>query len=263
MDKTRRSLLGTSAAMGAGAIAGCVMPTVAQNRDRVLFAQEGAFIPVVGTDQKFQVRRIYCVGRNYAAHSREMGSDPTREPPFFFQKPTDAIQLVPQGVTIDHPYPPVTKNYHYEIELVAALGKRGKNIPVEQALDYVWGYALGLDMTRRDLQRAMGDEKKPWEVGKSFDNSAVISHLHPVSRTGHFTKGAIWLKVNGQTKQSSNLDKMIWSVAEQISNLSRFYELFPGDIVYSGTPENVGPVVRGDIMEGHVDGLYDIRVKVV
>ena len=263
MDKTRRSLLGTSAAMGAGAIAGCVMPTVAQNRDRVLFAQEGAFIPVVGTDQKFQVRRIYCVGRNYAAHSREMGSDPTREPPFFFQKPTDAIQLVPQGVTIDHPYPPVTKNYHYEIELVAALGKRGKNIPVEQALDYVWGYALGLDMTRRDLQRAMGDEKKPWEVGKSFDNSAVISHLHPASRTGHFTKGAIWLKVNGQTKQSSNLDKMIWSVAEQISNLSRFYELFPGDIIYSGTPENVGPVVRGDIMEGHVDGLYDIRVKVV
>ena len=263
MDKTRRSLLGTTAAMGAGAVAGCVMPTVAQDRDRVLFAQVGTFIPVVGTDQKFQVRRIYCVGRNYAAHSREMGSDPTREPPFFFQKPTDAIQLVPQGATIDHPYPPVTKNYHYEIELVAALGKRGKNIPVEQALDYVWGYALGLDMTRRDLQRAMGDEKKPWEVGKSFDNSAVISHLHPATRTGHFTKGAIWLMVNGQTKQSSTLDKMIWSVAEQVSNLSRYYELFPGDIIYSGTPENVGPVVRGDVMEGHADGLYDIRVKVV
>ena len=263
MDETRRKLIQTTVTMGVGAVAGCALPTVADDKSNVLFAQGGTYIPVMGTDRKFQVRRIYCVGRNYAAHSREMGSDPTREPPFFFQKPTDAIQLVPQGVTVDHPYPPVTKNYHYEVELVAALGKRGKDIPVNQALDYVYAYAVGLDMTRRDLQRAMGDEKKPWEVGKSFDNSAVIGYLYPASQIGHYAKGAIWLKVNGQTKQSSDLDKMIWNVAEQIANLSRYYELFPGDIVYSGTPENVGPVVRGDIMDAHIDGMYDLRVKVV
>jgi len=263
MDRTRRSLLKTTAAMGAGAVAGCALPTVAENRGDVLFAQDGTFIPVLGTGKKFQVRRIYCVGRNYAAHAREMGSDPNREPPFFFQKPTDAIQLAPQGVTIDHPYPPMTKNYHYEVELVAALGAGGRNIPAAQALDRVFGYAVGLDMTRRDLQRMMGDEKKPWEAGKSFDKSAVISHLHPASGTGHFTKGAIWLKVNGQTKQSSNLANMTWNVAEQIANLSQYYELFPGDIIYCGTPENVGPVVRGDIMDAHIDGIYDIRAKVV
>jgi 2-keto-4-pentenoate hydratase/2-oxohepta-3-ene-1,7-dioic acid hydratase in catechol pathway len=141
----------------------------------------------------------------------------------------------------------MTRNYHYEVELVAAIGKRGRNIPATQALDYVVAYAVGLDMTRRDLQRGMGDQKKPWEVGKSFDNSAVISHLHPVAMTGHFTKGAIWLKVNGAIKQSANLSQMMWSVAEQIANLSQFYELAPGDIIYSGTPENVGPVVPGDI----------------
>ena len=181
------------------------------------------------------------------------GSDPTREPPFFFQKPTDAIQLVPQGVTMDHPYPPVTKNYHYEVELVAAIGKRGSNIPADKALDYVIGYAVGLDMTRRDLQRMMGDQKKP-EVGKSFDHAAVVSHLHPVANVGHLKQGAIWLKVNGETRQSANIKDMIWSVAEQIANLSQYYELFPGDIIYSGTPENVGPVVPGDVMEGHVMG---------
>ena len=263
MDETRRRLIQTTVTMGVGAVAGCALPTVADDKSKVLFAQGGTYIPVMGTDEKFQVRRIYCVGRNYAAHSREMGSDPTREPPFFFQKPTDAIQLVPQGVTIDHPYPPVTKNYHYEVELVAAIGKRGKDIPVSQAPEHVYAYAVGLDMTRRDLQRAMGDEKKPWEVGKSFDNSAVIGYLYPASRIGHYAKGAISLKVNGQTKQSSDLDKMIWNVAEQIANLSRFYELFPGDIIYSGTPENVGPVVRGDIMDAHIDGMYDLRVKVV
>ena len=231
--------------------------------DDVLFAQPGSFIPVVGTGQRLQVRRIYCVGRNYAAHAREMGSDPTREPPFFFQKPTDAIQLVPEGVTIDHTYPQMTKNYHYEVELVAALGKGGRNIPVDEALDHVFGYAVGLDMTRRDLQRAMGDIKKPWEVGKAFDHSAVVSHLHPASSVGHLNKGAIWLKVNGETRQSSDLANMTWNVAEQIANLSQFYELFPGDIIYCGTPENVGPVVVGDLMEGHIDGLYDIGVRVV
>ena len=261
MDQQRRNLLKTSAAVGAAALAGAE-PAAAQ-RSEVLFAHEGSFIPVLGMSQTFQVRRIYCVGRNYAAHSREMGSDPTREPPFFFQKPTDAIQLVPDGATIDHLYPPITKNYHYEVELVAALGKRGRDIPVASALDYVYGYAVGLDMTRRDLQRQMGDEKKPWEVGKSFDHAAVVSHLHPASKFGHFDKGAIWLKVNGVTKQSSDLSNMTWNVAEQVANLSRFYELFPGDIIYCGTPENVGPVVAGDLMIGHIDGIYEINVKVV
>ncbi len=181
-----------------------------------------------------------------------MGSDPTREPPFFFQKPTDAIQYVAAGTTPDHPYPPLTKNYHYEAELVAVLDKGGKNISVDKALNHVYGYTLGLDMTRRDLQRAMGDEKKPWEIGKSFDRSAPIGAVHKVGQIGHFTKGEIWLKVNGQTKQKANLNQMIWSVAEQIAKLSEAFELFPGDIIYSGTPENVGPVVRGDVIERFV-----------
>ncbi len=263
MEKSRRDLIKTTAALGAGAVAGCTLPIQAEAPEPMLFRLEHASIPVLGSDKPFPVRRIYCIGRNYAAHAREMGSDPTREPPFFFQKPTDAIQLVPQGVTIDHPYPSMTKNYHYEVELVAALGKGGKNIPVDQALDHVYGYAVGLDMTRRDLQRMMGDQKKPWEVGKSFDKAAVVTYLHPASKVGHIGQGAIWLKVNGETKQSSDLKNMIWSVADQIANLSLYFELFPGDIIYSGTPENVGPVVPGDIMDAHIDGLYDIKARVV
>ena len=230
---------------------------------RMPFAVAPTTIPIDGSTDLFPVRRIYCIGRNYAAHSREMGSDPTREPPFFFQKPTDAVQIVPPGVTVDHPYPTLTKNYHYEIELVAALIRGGRDIPVEQALACVFGYTVGLDMTRRDLQRAMGDEKKPWEIGKSFDHSAPLGPLHPAARTGPFTEGAIWLKVNGQVKQSANLNQMIWSVAEQISRLSQAFELMPGDIIFSGTPENVGPVVKGDVMTGHIDRLPDISVKVV
>ena len=258
----RRDVLKTAAALAAGGAAGAAMPVEAQAA-RTPFAVAQTFIPIAGTDQVFPVRRIYCIGRNYAAHAREMGSDPNREPPFFFQKPTDAIQLVPEGSTIDHPYPPMTKNYHYEVELVAAIGRGGRDIAIASATDHVFGYAIGLDMTRRDLQRAMGDEKKPWEIGKSFDRSAVISHLHPATKTGHLTKGAIWLKVNGQPKQSSDLANMIWSVAEQVSHLSKYYELFPGDIIYCGTPENVGPVVAGDVMHGHIDGIYEIDVKVV
>jgi len=262
MEHPRRRLLKGGVMMGAGALAATAMPATAQPSD-VLFPQAGSFIPVVDTSQRYQVRRIYCVGRNYAAHAIERGSDPTREPPFFFQKPTDAIQLVAQNVTVDHPYPSVTKNYHHEIELVAALGKGGRDIPADRALDCVYGYGVGLDMTRRDLQNAMAGEKKPWEIGKSFDHAAVVSHLHPATRTGHPDKGAIWLKVNGAMRQSSDLSKMIWSVGEQVSHLSRYYELFPGDIIYCGTPENVGPVVAGDVMQGHIDGLYDINVKVV
>jgi fumarylpyruvate hydrolase len=256
----RRHLLQTAMLMTAGVSqrAGAQVPA-----SRSPFAVAPTFIPIAGTADMFPVRRIYCIGRNYAAHAREMGSDPTREPPFFFQKPTDAVQIVPVGTTVDHTYPPLTKNYHYEIELVAALDKGGRDIPAESALSCVFGYTVGLDMTRRDLQRAMGDEKKPWEIGKSFDHSAPVGALQPAAKTGPFTEGAIWLKVNGQVKQQANLNQMIWSVAEQISKLSQAFELMAGDIIYSGTPENVGPVVRGDVMTGHIDRLPDISVKVI
>ncbi len=259
----RRNFFQSSSLVTVGAVAGCAMPGVAQHHARTPFAVPSIFIPIVGTDELFPVRRIYCIGRNYAAHAREMGSDPTREPPFFFQKPTDAIQHVPSATVADHAYPSLTKNYHYEAELVACLNKGGRNIPVTSALEHVYGYTLGLDMTRRDLQRAMGDEKKPWEIGKSFDHSAVLGAVHKLAQTGHFTQGAIWLKVNGATKQNANLNQMIWSVAEQISRLSEANELFPGDIIYSGTPENVGPVVRGDVIEMHIDGLPNLSVKIV
>jgi fumarylpyruvate hydrolase len=262
---TRRDVLKTLGSVGAiggtAAIAGCAH--VAVESRAVPFQVAATTIPIVGTSEVFPVRRIYCIGRNYAAHAREMGSDPTREPPFFFQKPTDAIQLVPPGQTVDHPYPPLTKNYHYEIELVAALKSGGRNIAPEDALKHVFGYAVGLDMTRRDLQRAMGDEKKPWEIGKSFDKSAPIGPIHRVGTVEHFNKGRIQLLVNGVVKQNADLNQMIWNVAEQISRLSAAFELMAGDIIYSGTPENVGPVVRGDVMLGKISGLPDISVKVV
>jgi 2-keto-4-pentenoate hydratase/2-oxohepta-3-ene-1,7-dioic acid hydratase in catechol pathway len=259
----RRSILQTSAAAAAGALAGCALPGTAATSPRTPFSVPATYIPVVGSEMMFPVRRIYCIGRNYAAHSREMGSDPTREPPFFFQKPTDAIQNVAPGTVADHPYPPLTKNYHYEVELVAALAQGGRNIPADKALEHVYGYAIGLDMTRRDLQRGMGDQKKPWEIGKSFDRSAPIGPLHPVAGVGHLAKGAIWLKVNGQIKQNADLNQMMWNVAEQIAQLSEAFELMPGDIVYSGTPENVGPVVRGDVIEIHIDRLPNLSVKIV
>ncbi|AMO21892.1 fumarylacetoacetate hydrolase family protein [Ramlibacter solisilvae] len=259
---TRRGALATGLT-AAAVTASCGTTAMSSASRRTPFQVAGATIPIVNSDEAFPVRRIYCIGRNYRAHALEMGSNPDREPPFFFQKPTDAIQHVPAGTVGDHPYPTLTKNYHYEAELVAVLSKGGKNIPVAQALEHVYGYSLGLDMTRRDLQRAMGDEKKPWEIGKSFDHSAVIGAVHRVAQTGHFTKGAIWLKVNGQTKQNANLNQMIWSVAEQISKLSEANELFPGDIIYSGTPENVGPVVRGDLIEMHIDGLPNLSVRIV
>jgi len=211
----------------------------------------------------FPVRRIYCIGRNYAAHAREMGSDPTREPPFFFQKPSDAVQFVAPGTVGDHPYPSLTQNYHYELELVAALKSGGTRIAKEDALQHVYGYAVGLDMTRRDLQRFMGDQKKPWEIGKSFDRSAPIGPIHPVALTQHYTQGRIVLTVNGQIKQEADLSYMIWSVAEQIAQLSEAFELKAGDIIYSGTPENVGPVVKGDLLVGHIDGLPDLQVRIV
>jgi fumarylpyruvate hydrolase len=257
----RRTVLATGALALAGAAA--TTEADAQAGPKSIFPVAATTIPIVGETDVFAVRRIYCIGRNYAAHAREMGSDPNREPPFFFQKPTDAIQNVAIGAVADHPYPSLTKNYHYEVELVAALKSGGTNIAVEQAFDHVYGYAVGLDMTRRDLQRAMGDEKKPWEIGKSFDRSAVLGPIHPAAETGHFTKGAISLAVNGNVKQNSNLQNMIWSVAEQISKLSEAFELKAGDIIYSGTPENVGPVVKGDVLLCKIEGLPDMSIKIV
>jgi 2-keto-4-pentenoate hydratase/2-oxohepta-3-ene-1,7-dioic acid hydratase in catechol pathway len=259
---TRRSILGASGGAAAALAAG---PALAQatTAAKSPFTVAQTTIPIVGTTDVFPVRRIYCIGRNYAAHAREMGSDPTREPPFFFQKPTDAIQFVAPGTVADHAYPSLTKNYHYEVELVAALKSGGKNIKMEDALSHVYGYALGLDMTRRDLQRALGDEKKPWEIGKSFDQSAPIGPLHRVEQVGHFKDQRISLAVNGTVKQNATLAHMIWSVAEQIVRLSEAFELKAGDIIYSGTPENVGPVVRGDTILCKLDGLPDLSIKIV
>ncbi len=259
----RRNLLTTTAAAGLGAFAGCATPSGTSPGGRAIFDVAQPLLPIAGSNEMFPVRRIYCIGRNYAAHSREMGSDPTREPPFFFQKPSDAVQYVAPGTTADHPYPQLTKNYHYELELVAALKGGGRNVSIDDALGLVYGYAVGLDMTRRDLQRAMGDEKKPWEIGKSFDRSAPIGPIHRVAQIGHFKSGAITLKVNGAVKQNANLNQMIWSVAEQISKLSQAFELKPGDIIFSGTPENVGPVVPGDVMQGFIAGLPTLDVRVV
>jgi fumarylpyruvate hydrolase len=264
-DITRRNALHTAATMTVGAAVGTITASCATTgaSPKTPFAVNGTYIAMANSDMVFPVRRIYCIGRNYRAHSIEMGSNPDREPPFFFQKPTDAIQNVASGTVADHPYPSLTKNYHYEVELVAALSKGGRNIPVESALQHVYAYAVGLDMTRRDLQRAMGDEKKPWEIGKSFDRSAPIGPIHRVAQIGHYTKGAISLKVNGVVKQNADLSYMIWNVAEQISRLSQAFELMPGDIIYSGTPENVGPVVKGDVMQGSIAGMPTLDVRVV
>src|SRR5690349_1887806 len=214
-----------------------------------------ATVPVVGGDP-FPVHRIYCVGRNYAEHAREMGHDPDREPPFFFMKPADAI--VESGSTI--PYPQVTKDLHHEIEMVVAIGRGGADIPVERALDHVFGYAVGLDMTRRDVQGEAKKMGRPWEMGKAFDNSAPCTALKTVAMVGHPAKGAIWLMVNGAVKQKGDLSEMIWNVPEMIAYLSKLITLRAGDIIMSGTPAGVGPVKAGDKLEGHVDGVGDLTV---
>jgi fumarylpyruvate hydrolase len=223
----------------------------------------GVFVPVAGSGEQFQVRRVYCIGRNYAAHAREMGSDPDREPPFFFLKPADAIQVAMPGKVANHPYPPLTKNYQYEVELVAALKSGGKNIKAADALKHVYGYAVGLDMTRRDLQIFMREQKKPWDLGKSADLGAPIGPIHKAAQTGHFLNGPISLTVNGEVKQTSDLTHMIWSVAEQIEKLSEAFELKAGDLIYSGTPENVGPVQKGDLLVCKIKGLPDMSIKIV
>jgi fumarylpyruvate hydrolase len=213
-------------------------------------------IAVEGSDARFPVGRIYCVGRNYADHAREMGHDPDREPPFFFMKAANSI--VQNGSTIA--YPVGTKDVHHEIEMVAAIGKGGRNIPVEKALEHVWGYGVGLDMTRRDIQGEAKKMGRPWEMGKSFDESAPVTALRPASAIGHPANGAIWLKVNGQVKQQGDLNMQIWTLPEQINYLSSLITLQPGDLIFSGTPAGVGPVKAGDKLEGHVDGVGDLTV---
>jgi fumarylpyruvate hydrolase len=262
-NTSRRDLLATAAAVAAAATVADAGPAEAQAAAKPIFPLPPVTVPIAGEAGVFPVRRIYCIGRNYAAHAIERGSDPNREPPFFFQKPTDAIQNVAIGEVADHPYPSLTKNYHHEVELVAALKSGGTSIPPEQALDHVYGYALGLDMTRRDLQNGMAAEKKPWEIGKSFDHAAVLGPIHPAAKIGHLTRGAISLAVNGTVRQNSDLEKMIWSVAEQIAKLSEAFELKAGDIIYSGTPENVGPVVKGDVLLCKLDGLPDMSIRIV
>ena len=213
-------------------------------------------LPVAESNQAFPVGRIYCVGRNYAEHAREMGHDPDREPPFFFMKPPDAVVM--SGATIS--YPTATQDLHHEIEMIVAIGKGGKDIPVEKALDHVFGYGVGLDMTRRDVQGEAKKMGRPWEMGKAFDESAPCTPLKTVAMVGHPAKGAITLMVNGVVKQKGDLSEMIWNVPETIAYLSKMITLRPGDVIMSGTPSGVGPVQRGDTLEGHVDGVGDLTV---
>jgi fumarylpyruvate hydrolase len=215
-------------------------------------------VPVRGSSARYAVSRIFCVGRNYAAHAREMGSDPTREPPFYFTKPASAI--TPSGSTI--PYAAGTKNLHYEMELVIAIGAPVFKVTPEAARAAVWGYAAGLDMTRRDLQNEAKAIGRPWDTGKGFENSAVVTDLVRVQDIGTLDKGAITLAVNGVEKQRGDLSDMIWSVPEIVANLSQFYHLHPGDLIYTGTPEGVGPVVVGDVITGHIEGLGDLSLTI-
>jgi fumarylpyruvate hydrolase len=224
----------------------------------VLPAPATPTVAVAGSDARFPVRRIFCVGRNYAAHAREMGKDPDREPPFFFGKPADAV--VDSGETIA--YPPQTENFHYEAELVVAIGKGGSNIEEEDALDHVWGYAVGNDLTRRDLQLAARDVGRPWDFGKAFDRSAVIGPVHASSAVGHPAKGSIRLAVNGTVKQDADLAELIWSVPEIISYLSRSIAIAPGDLIMTGTPAGVGPLVPGDICVVSIEGLGEISTTI-
>ncbi len=211
-----------------------------------------------GTDARYAVRRIFCVGRNYADHAREMGSDPTREPPFYFTKP--AVALTPSGSTVA--YPPETQNYHYEMELVLALGAPVFKVTPEAAAAAIWGYAPGLDMTRRDLQAAAKASGKPWDTAKGFDESAILGDIVRVADAGRLTRGAITLAVNGVEKQRGDLADMIWNQAEIVSNLSQLYHLHAGDLIYTGTPAGVGAVMPGDVLTGRIEGVGDILLTV-
>ena len=217
-----------------------------------------AVLAVAGSDVLFPVRRIYCIGRNYAEHAIEMGHDPNKEPPFFFQKNPDNVDS--SGT---FPYPPKTSDVHFEIEMVVALKSGGRNIALDSALDHVFGYGIGLDMTRRDLQGEMKKMGRPWEIGKAFENSAPMGPLHVASETGHIESGPIALHVNGELQQSGDVNQMIWKVPEVIAYLSEYYEIAAGDLIMSGTPAGVGPISRGDEMVGSVAGLGELSVKVI
>lgn len=228
----------------------------------VIPAPVQASVPVLGSADRFPVHRIYCVGRNYAEHAKEMGFT-GREPPFFFMKPADAVLPVSAGETGSMPYPSLTKDLHHEIELVVAIGKGGRNIAAADARQHIWGYAVGLDMTRRDLQGEMKKQGRPWCIGKGFDAGAPIGPITPAAQAGDVERAAIWLQVNGADRQRSTVDQLIWNIAETIEHLSAAWELQPGDLIFTGTPEGVGAVVRGDVLEGSIDGLGRLRVALV
>jgi fumarylpyruvate hydrolase len=219
-------------------------------------------VPIVGRAERFPVHRVYCVGRNYEDHAKEMGFT-GREPPFFFLKPADTLLVVDAGQTGRMPYPSLTKNLHHEIELVVALGEGGRDIKAADAMKHVFGYAIGLDMTRRDLQNDMKKQGRPWCIGKGFDHSAPIGPITPAAQAGDVLNAAISLQVNGQSRQSSHVNKLIWNIAETIEVLSAAWELQPGDLIYSGTPEGVAAVVAGDTLVGAVTGLGELRVQMV
>ncbi|NEU95288.1 fumarylacetoacetate hydrolase family protein [Bradyrhizobium uaiense] len=219
---------------------------------------EPTTLPVAGAATCFGVRRVYCVGRNYVEHIREMKEGDERDPPFFFQKPSDSI--LREGSEV--PYPPSTDDFQHEIELVVAIGRGGSNISADQSLEHVFGYAIGIDMTRRDRQREARERGLPWEIGKSFDRSAPCGPIHPAEKVGHIGSGAISLSVNGAVRQRGDLGQMIWNVAEIVANLSQQYTLVPGDLIFTGTPAGVGPVVPGDCMTGVIAGLGEISFKI-
>jgi len=218
-------------------------------------------IPVKGTDDLFPVRNIYCVGRNYWAHRAEMGVT-DRDPPFFFQKRADGLVYCPPGEVTEIPYPPMTANFHHEIELVVAIGVGGKDIALSDAASHIFGYAVGLDMTRRDLQGAAKEKGRPWDTGKNFEHGAPIGEIVSIAETGPITDGEISLVVNGETRQSAPMDEMIWSVDETIEDLSKYHTLYPGDLIYTGTPAGVGPVVSGDLLEGAAEKVGHIKVRI-
>ena len=215
-------------------------------------------VPVRGSRLAFPVRRLYCIGRNYAAHAVEMGHDPNREPPFFFQKNPDNLLF-----GADFPYPPMTCDVHHEIELLVALKAGGGNVPIADALELVYGYAVALDMTRRDLQAEMKTLGRPWEIGKAFESSAPCGEIVPATEIGHPDHGAIWLRINGELRQEGDLNQMIWKVPEMVAYLSQLFMLRPGDVIMSGTPAGVGPVHRGDRLRGHIDGVGELELTVV
>ncbi len=219
-------------------------------------------VPVAGTNQSFAVRRIYCVGRNYVEHAKEMGFT-GREPPFFFMKPADALVVVAEGTTGEMPYPSGTSDLHHEIELVAAIGRGGRNIKAADAMAHIFGYAVGLDMTRRDLQGEAKKQGRPWEIGKGFDASAPIGPIRPAAAVGNIADTNISLQVNGKPRQASSTSKLIWNLAEIVEHLSSYWELQPGDLIFTGTPEGVAAVVRGDLMEGRIEGVGELKIRVV